>query len=70
VSVGMQSIEVGIAVNAADDGLAIDHKMALPISERGLDYAGVSLGPVVTALGNQPHAPTVPLQAEPSYLIS
>ena len=70
VSVGMQGVEVGIAVDAADDGLTIDHKMALPIPARGLDNARVALRPVVPALGDQPHAITVALQAEPSYLIS
>jgi hypothetical protein len=32
----MQCVEVGIAINAQDDGLAIDNEMLLPVLQRCL----------------------------------
>ena len=44
--------------------LAIDHEMVLPVLQRGLDDPGEALGPIISALGDQPHALAIPLQAQ------
>jgi hypothetical protein len=48
----MQRVEVGIAVNATYDGLAV--KPLLPVLQRGFDYARIPPGPVITTLCNEP----------------
>jgi hypothetical protein len=56
---GMKGVEVGNAVDAKDDGLAIDDEMFLRVFERGLDDPGIALGPIMPFPGDQPHAITL-----------
>jgi hypothetical protein len=56
VLAGMRRIEIGDAVDAEDDGLAIEHEPLLPDLARGLGDPGISLGPVIAATGDQAHA--------------
>ena len=60
----MQRIEIGIAVDAADDRFTVNHKAGLAVSTRGLDDARIALGPVVATFGDQPYAVAVALQAQ------
>ena len=60
----VKGVEVGIAVHAADDGLAIDNELLLAVLQRGLDNPGVALGPVIAALGDQPDAISVALEPQ------
>ena len=48
----MQSIEIGDAVHAKDDSLAIDHKLLDAVLQGGLDYPRIALRPVIAAAGN------------------
>ena len=59
----MRRVEIGIAVDAADDSLAIE--LALPVLQRGFNDAREALGPVIAAAGDQPHAIAVALDAQP-----
>jgi hypothetical protein len=49
----MQSVEIRIAVNPKDDGLAIDHEMPLPVLQGGLDNPRTALAPVASTLRDQ-----------------
>ena len=60
----MQGVEIGIAVNAQDDGLAIDDKMLLPVLQRRFNNPGVVLCPIVSTTSNQPHAIAVALHTQ------
>jgi hypothetical protein len=40
----MEGVEVGDAVDAEDDGLAIDDELPVPIPQRALDDPGVAAG--------------------------
>ena len=64
VLAGMQLIEIGDAVNAEDDGLAIDDELLVAVFQRGLDDPGIAFGPVVSAARDQPHAIAVALDAQ------
>ena len=59
----MKRIEIGNAVDAEDDSLAIDDELLSPILQRGLDDPGIALCPVIAAAGDQADAITVPLYA-------
>jgi hypothetical protein len=60
----MQGIEVGDAIDAEDDGLAVDHELLLPDLARGLGDPRVALGPVIAAARDQAYAIGVALQAD------
>lgn len=58
---GMQSIEIGTAINSEDDGLAVNDEILLPVAEGGLDDPRITAGPVITVAGEQAHPITVAL---------
>ena len=60
----MQGIEIGDAVNAQDDGLAIEHKLPGAVLQGGFDDPWIALRPVVTAARKQADAITVPVNPE------
>jgi hypothetical protein len=64
VLAGVQDVEVGIAVDAADNGLAIDDEMLLPVLEGCFNDQRIALCPVIAALGDQPDAVGLALQAQ------
>jgi hypothetical protein len=41
-------IEIGDAVHAQDDNLAVDHEAFLPVLERSLNDPGIALGLIIT----------------------
>ena len=57
----MQSVEIGIAINAKDDGLAIDDELLLAVLQRSFDDPGEAAGPVVTTPGDQADAIAIQL---------
>ena len=54
VLAGVQRVEVGDAVDAEDDGLAVEHEPPLPHLARGLGDPRIALGPVLAAARDQP----------------
>jgi hypothetical protein len=56
---GVQTVEVGDAVNAEQHRLAVNDELALSVLARGLDDPRKALGIVVTAPADQAHAVTV-----------
>jgi hypothetical protein len=64
VLAGMQSVEIGISVNAQDDRLAIDDKALLPVFQRRFSDPWIAFGPVIAAFGYEPHAVAVAFHAE------
>lgn len=52
----MQRVEVGNAVNAQHDGLAINDELLRAVLQCCLDNPGIPLGPVVPVAGDQAHA--------------
>src|SRR5262249_42971538 len=56
-------------VDAADDGFVVDHKARLSVLQCGLDNAGIAFRPIVSALGDQPHAISVALKHQPEAII-
>jgi hypothetical protein len=44
----VQAVEIGDTVGPEDDGLAIDHKLPVPILQRALDDPRIAAGPIVT----------------------
>jgi hypothetical protein len=65
----MQRVEVGDAVDADNDGLAIEHEPLLPDLARGLGDPGISLGLDVAAARDQRDAITVALDAEAKAVV-
>ena len=65
----MKRVEIGNAVDAENDGLAIDYKMLLPVLQRGLDNPRIALGPVVAVAGDQAHAIAGALDPQPIAVI-
>src|SRR6516225_9499680 len=61
---GVQRIEVRNAVHAEHNGLAVEHEPLLPYLVRRLDDPRVSLRPVITAAGDQPHVVANPFNAK------
>ena len=49
----MQRIEIGDAVDAQDNRLAVDHELLVPVPERALDDPWETSGPVVTIAGER-----------------
>src|SRR5262249_50072065 len=66
---GVQGVEVGDAVDAEDDGLAIDHELLDPVLQRSLDDPREAPGPVVAAAGDQADAVAVALYAKPVTVV-
>jgi hypothetical protein len=60
----MQRVEIGIAVNAQDDRLAIDDEMLLSVLQCSFDNPGEALRPIVPAASNQPHPTALALHAQ------
>ena len=50
---GVQAIEIGNAVNAEHDGLAIDHELIMAIPQRAFDDPRIAAAPVVTVPGEE-----------------
>ena len=43
----VRGIEIGDAIDAKDDLLAVDDELLVPVLQRSLDDPGVAIGPVV-----------------------
>jgi hypothetical protein len=65
----VQGVEVGDPVDAEHDGFAVQDEPRLPDLSCGLDDPGVPLGSVEAALGKQPHAVSVALDAQPVPIV-
>jgi hypothetical protein len=52
----VQPIEIGNAVDAMQDRLAIDDERSCAVSQRGLDDQRVTIAPVIAVSGEQPNA--------------
>jgi hypothetical protein len=52
----VQRVEIRIAIDAENDGLAIDDELLLPVFQRGFNDPGIALGPVIAVASNQPYA--------------
>jgi len=64
VLAGMQRIEIGIAIDAQDDRLAINDEMLLAILQGGFNDPRKALCPIVPAASNQPYPIAVALNAQ------
>ena len=51
VPAGMQAVKVGPAIDAQQHGLAIDHKQAVSVTQRGLGDQREAIALVVTVAG-------------------
>jgi hypothetical protein len=60
----MERIEIGIAIDAQDDILAIDDEMLLAVLQRSLNDPRKSLCPIVSASGNQPNPIAIALNTQ------
>jgi hypothetical protein len=49
---GMGSVEIGRAVNAEDDGFAIEDELLMSLLQHGLDDPRITLRPIVAAAGD------------------
>jgi hypothetical protein len=65
----MQGIEIRHTINAQNDRLAVDHKMALSVLQRGFDDPWIALRPVVAVPGKQPHPIAVAFQTQPIAVV-
>jgi len=61
---GVEGIEIGIAVNAQDDRLAIVDEMLLSVLQSGFNDPGETLCPIVSAASNQPYPIAIALHAQ------
>ena len=61
--------EIGDAIDAEHHRFAVDDEAALADLSRRLHDPRISVGPVVTTLGDQPDAVAVPLQPEPVAVV-
>src|SRR5215470_3864088 len=59
-----QCVEIGDAVDAKDDGLAVDDELLVPVLQGAFDDPGKAAGPVIAALSDQPDAIAVTLDAK------
>src|SRR6266849_1994382 len=55
----VQSVEIGDAVNAEQNRLAIEDERGLPVSQCRLNDQRIAGGPIVAVAGEQPHARAV-----------
>ena len=69
VLAGKQGIEIRDAIDAQDDGLAIDHKVLLPVLQRALDNPGKAVGPVVAVARQKTHPFVIPDDDQPVAVI-
>ena len=60
----MQRVEVGDAIDAEHDGLAVDDEAGLADLSRRLDNPRTAVGKIVAATGHQAHALAVALKPE------
>ena len=60
----MQRVEIGDAVDAEHDGLAIDNELLLAVLQRGFDNPGEALGPIVAVARQEAHGLAVALDAQ------
>jgi len=58
-----QTLMSATPFDAEHHRLAIDHKLLAPVLQRRFDNPWVTVGPVVAALGDQPHAIAAALKA-------
>jgi hypothetical protein len=58
---GVQTVEIGDAVDAQQHRLAIDDERSRSVLQRGLDDQRITISPVVSVAGEQPHALTLAL---------
>ena len=65
----VQGIEIGNAIDAEDDSLAIDDELLLSILECGFHDPRIAIGPVVAIAGDQAHTIAVALHAKPVTVI-
>ena len=56
----MQRAEIGIAIDAEHDRLAVEDELFAAQLVRGLDNPGEAVSPIVAALGDEAHALAVP----------
>jgi hypothetical protein len=52
----VQRVEIGNAIDAEDDGLAIDDELLVPVPQRALDNPREAPAPVMAVAGEQAHA--------------
>jgi hypothetical protein len=60
----MQGVEIGDAIDAEDDGLAVDGEMLMAIFQLCIDDPRIAVGLVVAAARDQAHAVAVALDAD------
>ena len=60
----MQGVQIGDAVNAENDGLAIDDELLVSVFQRRLDDPGIALRPIVAAVRDQTDAISVALDSQ------
>jgi hypothetical protein len=60
----MEGVEIGDAVNAENDGLAIDDELLFAVLARSVDNPGKTLTPVVAAARDQTDAIAVALDPQ------
>ena len=65
----MQRIEIGDAIDAEDDGLAVDDELLHPVLQRGFNDPRIPFCPVIPVPGEQAHAVAVALNAQPIPVI-
>ena len=66
---GMQRVEVGDTIDAEHDGFAVDDEAGLADLAGRLDDPRITVGKVVVAACDQPHASVVALQAQPVAVV-
>jgi len=66
---GVQRAEIGDAVNAQNDSLAINHELLAAVLQRGLHDPGIAPGPVVAAASDQPYLIAIALQTDAEAVV-
>ena len=59
----VQGVEIGCAIDAQDDGLAVEHKLLDAVLQGGLGNPRIALRPVLTAARDQAHPIAITLDA-------
>ena len=60
----LQSVEIGVSIDAQDDSLAIDDELLLAVLQSGFNDPGETLCPIVSAARDQPNPIAVALNAQ------
>src|SRR5436309_1740227 len=60
----MQRVEIGDAVDANDDSLAVDDEMLHPVLQCGFNDPRISLGPVISVTRDQPDPIAIALDTQ------